>query len=312
MVVVSLVCILVGAASGLGQNITEQLLRRGCVVYAADRSLALLQASWESFDRSTMVKGAAQLEFLEMDVTSAAQVQEAMDVLKKKSHVLHGVVNAAGVALAPGYPLDRIQGVAELDVDQWVQPVMDINLLGTMRVNQAAFPLLFESKGCIINIASILGHSALAGTGAYSISKKAVMAYSDTMRRELTQYGVRVSCIAPGFVRTRMTIPVFHPQAVVAPRDYSHTILKRGRGDEGQFQMIAGTWDQLPDPADISAVAIDHLFSSRVPPHTIIDNWRPKLLYTLLDFLPTQASDVILDKIRHRNVESYKVHGTKS
>lgn len=303
---------LLGAASGLGQTICEQLLAQGCIVYAADRSLELLEVAWAPFDKSTRCGGNARIEFLVVDVTSAQQVEAAAKTIDQSGTGLFAVVNAAGISIAPGYPMDRIQGVVEVNVDQWIQPVMDVNLLGTMRVNAAVFPLLHLSKGCIINIASILGHSALAGTGAYAISKKAIAAYSDTMRRELAPYGVRVSCLAPGFVRTRMTIPVFHPQAVLAPRDYEHTVLQKGRGDEGQFQMIAGTWEQLPDPADVAKVALNHIFSSYVPPHIIIDNWKPKLFYTLLDFIPTQWADVILDKLRNRNIASYKVYGPKS
>ena len=274
--------------------------------------MELLQAAWANFDKVNGIKDKARIEFLEIDVTVAEQVEAAAKKIEQSGSGLFAVVNGAGVAIAPGYPLDRIQGVVELNVDQWVQPVMDVNVLGTMRVNAAVFPMLLRSHGCIINIASILGHSALAGTGAYGISKKAIASYSDTLRRELAPYNVRVSCLAPGFVRTRMTIPMFHPQAVLAPRNYDHTLLLKGRGDEGQFQMIAGTWDELPDPLDIAKVALDHIFSSKVPPHIIIDNWKPYLLYTLLDFLPTQWADVILDKLRHRNIASYKVYGPKN
>lgn len=274
--------------------------------------MELLETAWSTFDKKTGIADKARLEFLVIDVTVAEQVEAAAKKIEASGTGLFGVVNAAGVSMAPGYPMDRIQGVVELDVDKWIQPVMDVNVLGTMRMNSALFPLLHSSQGCIINIASILGHSSLAGTGAYSISKKAIVAYSDTMRRELAPYGIRVSCLAPGFVRTRMTIPVFHPQAVLAPRNYDHTVLQQGRGDEGQFQLIAGTWEQLPDPLDVAKVALSHIFSSRVPPHIIIDNWKPYLFYTLLDFIPTAWADVILDKIRHRNIQSYKAYGPKS
>lgn len=302
----------VGAANGLGQKICEDLLRAGCTVYAADRTLELLEAAWGSFDYSALPQRTSRIEFIGMDVSSAKEVDEAVKRIEASGSGLFGVVNAAGVAIAPEYPIDHVQGIVELDVDKWVQPVLDINVLGTMRVNKACFPLVWASKGCFVNISSILGHSALAGVGSYSISKKAIIAYSDTLRRELSRYGVRVACLAPGFVRTRMTLPLFHPQAVLGPRNYNHTVLQQGRGDEGQFQLIAGAWEQLPDPGTVSEATLWHLFHQNIPPHTIIDNPVPKLFYTLLDFIPTQWADIILDHVRHKNVQSYKVYGPKS
>ena len=55
--------------------------------------------------------------------------------------------------------MDRsvIQGLAEIDVDKEVLPVFDVNVFGLLRITRAVFPLLFESKGCIINIASMAG-----------------------------------------------------------------------------------------------------------------------------------------------------------
>jgi NAD(P)-dependent dehydrogenase (short-subunit alcohol dehydrogenase family) len=301
-----------GAASGLGKQICEDLLEIGCLVYATDRTLAVLETAWKDYDLKTRAHENSKLELFEMDVTKQEQVSAVAKRVEALGNGLFGVVNAAGVAIAPGYPIDHIQGVVELDVDKWVQPVVDINLFGTMRVNHAFFQLILASKGAYINVASVLGHSALAGVGSYSVSKKAVMAYSDTLRRELAPYGVRVGCLAPGFIKTPMTIPVFHPQAVLAPRNYEHTVLQKGRGDEGQFQLISGTWEQLPEPKAVAAIAIQQLFSDPIPPHFIIDNWKPKLFYTLLDFIPTSWADTILDKVRHRNIESYKVYGPKS
>lgn len=302
----------IGAASGLGQKICEDLLGLGCIVYATDRTLAVLETAWKDFDMKSLPSGSNQLNFFEMDVTKHEQVTAVAKRIESSGTGLFGVVNTAGVAIAPGYPMDHIQSVAELDVDKWVQPVLDINVLGTMRVNTAVFPMILASKGVYLNFASVLGHSALAGTGAYSISKKAIAAYSDTLRRELSSYGVRVGCLAPGFVKTPMTIPVFHPQAVVAARNYNHTLLQNGRGDEGQFQLISGTWDQLPEPKQVSQAALHQLFTTPIPPHYIVDNWKPKLFYTLLDFIPTTWADRILDKVRHTNIASYKVEGPKS
>jgi NAD(P)-dependent dehydrogenase (short-subunit alcohol dehydrogenase family) len=287
-------------------------LKEGCIVYAADRKMEPLVAAWAQFDRNALSHATSKLELIEMDVTDEAQVKQMAKIVQASGSGLFGVVNGAGIGQAPGYPIDRIQGVVELNVDQWIKPVIDVNLLGTMRVNQAFFPLILESKGCFLNIASIMGHMSPAGFGAYTISKKAIVGYSDTMRRELSPYGIRVGCLAPGFIATPMVLPIFHPEAVLAPRDYNHTSLHLGRGDEGQWPMIAGTYEQLPTPKLVSESVHWHLFHDVIPPHSFIDNPSSKLFHIIMSFLPYRWSDAILDRLRHRNIDSYKVYGPKS
>jgi short-subunit dehydrogenase len=70
---------------------------------------------------------------------------------------LYSVVNCAGILFAPGHNPNLVKCGAELDVDLEVSPLIDVNILGMMRVTRAVFPLIFASKGAIINIASMAG-----------------------------------------------------------------------------------------------------------------------------------------------------------
>lgn len=287
-------------------------MKLGCIVYAADRNLEVLQAAWKDFDPNSLPHSTSRVEFLAIDVTKQDEVDAAVQIVDKNGTGLFGIVNGAGVGIAPGYTLGLIQSVVELEVDKWVAPVMNVNLFGTMRVNQAFFKHIFASKGVFLNIASIMGHTATAGMGAYAISKKAVVGYSDTLRRELAPYGVRVGCLAPGFIATPMVLPIFHPEAMKQPRDYSETLLQDGRGDEGQWPMISGMYDELPKPDIVSEATIYQLFHDPIPAHQFIDKPLVKVFHHFMSCLPHRWSDAVLDKLRHRNINSYKVYGPKS
>lgn len=80
----------------------------------------------------------------------------------------------------------------------------NVNLLGVHRVTRKFFPLLLESKGRIIMISSVKGFLTVPFVGPYSSSKFALEGYSDSLRNELSGFGVDVIIIQPGFVRTKL------------------------------------------------------------------------------------------------------------
>ena len=88
--------------------------------------------------------------------------------------------------------------------DEDLKNQFDVNLLGVHRVTRRFFPLLLESKGRIIMISSINGFLAVPFVGPYSSSKFALEGYSDSLRREISGFGVNVIIIQPGFVQTKL------------------------------------------------------------------------------------------------------------
>ena len=76
--------------------------------------------------------------------------------------------------------------------------MFDVNVLGTVRVTKSVLPLIRASQGRIVNVASIAGRLALPTQAAYCVSKFAVEAYSDTLRRDMLDWGVTVHIIEPG------------------------------------------------------------------------------------------------------------------
>jgi len=78
-----------------------------------------------------------------------------------------------------------------------VQRVMDVNLFGAIRLTRTMLPLIKQAQGRVLNISSLLGRISMEGLGAYSISKHAMVAYTNTLRLEMKKWGVRVSLVEP-------------------------------------------------------------------------------------------------------------------
>jgi NAD(P)-dependent dehydrogenase (short-subunit alcohol dehydrogenase family) len=108
---------------------------------------------------------------------------------------LHGLVNNAGVAVAG--PLEFLDAEA-------LREQLEVNVVGQLRVTQAALPALRRSRGRIVNIGSISGRSALPFLGAYAMSKFAFEAMTDSLRLELRPWGIHVAIVEPGTIKTPM------------------------------------------------------------------------------------------------------------
>ena len=128
-------------------------------------------------------------EELLLDVTDAEQIRGVADRVDE----LDGLVNNAGIAL--GSPLELVP------VDQ-LRYQLEVNLVGQVAVTQALLPALRRSKGRIVFIGSIAGRSALPFLAPYAASKHALEAVADSLRLELKPFGISVSIVEPGSIRT--------------------------------------------------------------------------------------------------------------
>jgi NAD(P)-dependent dehydrogenase (short-subunit alcohol dehydrogenase family) len=175
-----------GAGGGLGHATVERLVGTGWKVFAADISMDLLRSSMHDPDVVPVA----------MDVTDQESIQSAYDAIASQTHRLDGIVNFAGV-----------MGVGSLtDIpEERLARILDINVMGTYRVNKTFFPLVEAAKGRIVNLSSETGwQSAAPFNGPYAMSKHAIEAYSTALRRELALMEVKVITIQPGAFRTNM------------------------------------------------------------------------------------------------------------
>jgi NAD(P)-dependent dehydrogenase (short-subunit alcohol dehydrogenase family) len=171
--------IVTGGASGMGAALLAPLRRAGARVVSLDLNDEQGQACAEAAD----IAG-----FLPCDVSDQASVDSAFAEAAATLGGLDSLIHAAGIA--PGSPAEAIT------LEAW-ERVFAVNARGTMLTNQAAFRLLRETGGRIINFASGAGVSGLPNKAHYSATKGAVIAWSRTVAKEWGRHNVTVNMIAP-------------------------------------------------------------------------------------------------------------------
>lgn len=187
--------LITGGTGGLGLATCRYLVTQGWQVFAADNNQSALDA----------LNHEKNITPIFMDVTCAESVESAFKKLQAQNIQLHAIVNFAGIL--------RIGSMAEMS-EQTLNLVMNINVLGTFRVNQMFLPLINQlneqkQKGRIINISSETGwQSGAPFNGAYAMSKHAIEAYSDALRRELQLIDIPVIKIQPGPFKTNMVASI--------------------------------------------------------------------------------------------------------
>src|SRR5262245_32818218 len=174
-----------GASSGIGRKTTELLSKSGFFVYACARKDADLQE----------LAAIPNVQAIRLDVTKPEQIEAAVKTVREAGRGLYGLVNNAGIAVLA--PLIEMR-------EQDLSNQLDVNVLGPFRVTKAFAPLLIESKGRVATTGSISGTVTWSMGGAYTMSKHAVDAFSDTLAQELRQFGVHSSVIEPGNYRSEI------------------------------------------------------------------------------------------------------------
>ena len=185
--------VVTGVSTGIGWGITKSLTQHGLHVFGSVRKAA-------DAERLTTEFGATFTPLL-FDVTDEAAVHAAARQVREtlNGSTLFGLVNNAGVAV-PG-PLLHLP-IAEL------RHQLEINVTGQVIVTQAFAPLLGADRnlqgkpGRLVNISSVAGKMAMPFVGPYAMSKHALEAFSESLRRELMLYGIDVIIIGPGAIVT--------------------------------------------------------------------------------------------------------------
>jgi NAD(P)-dependent dehydrogenase (short-subunit alcohol dehydrogenase family) len=185
--------VITGVSTGIGFATCQVLIRHGFRVFGSVRTQA-------DADRVRERLGSGYVPLI-FDVTDSDSVHRAAAAVKKKvgEQRLFGLVNNAGIAV--------LGPLAYLPLERFRLQI-EINLLGVHTVTQAFLPLLgTESSGLggagrVVNISSISGRLAMPFAGAYAASKFGLEGYSDSLRRELMLFGIKVILIEPRAVVT--------------------------------------------------------------------------------------------------------------
>ena len=174
-----------GASTGIGRKITESLARDGYFVYAGARKEEDLKA----------LAGIRNVQAIRLDVTDAQQVDAAVQTITKAGRGLYGLVNNAGIA--------TVGSLATMKPEEF-DLLMAVNVAGPYHVTRAFQPLIASQQGRIVNIGSLSGTMATAQLMAYSMSKHAMEAFTDSLAAQMEPLGVQVSVIEPGNYDTQI------------------------------------------------------------------------------------------------------------
>lgn len=178
-----------GASRGLGREISLVLADAGFRVWAGVRDQ---QRSDEV--RAAAAERGVTVEPVLLDVTNPASIDGVADVIRASSVNLYGLVNNAGIsarAYFEDFPEER------------ARQIMEVNLFGTMNVTRRVLPLLRKTgSGRIIMISSVGGRIGSMSVAPYCASKFAVEGFSEALSLEMRPFGINVSIIEPGIVKT--------------------------------------------------------------------------------------------------------------
>ena len=191
------VVLVTGASGGIGKACAEYLAAKGFHVYGTSRRAA---------EKPSQAGG---LVMIRMDITDSRSVAEGVRLVYEREGRIDAVVNNAG-ALVVG-PLENVP-IAEVEKN------VQTNCLGALRVCQEVIPLMrAQGRGKIINVSSVGGAIGLPFEGVYSAGKFALEGMSEALRVEVRHFGISVSVIQPGDVRTQDCRSVVPPSKAYEP-----------------------------------------------------------------------------------------------
>ena len=184
------VCIITGAAQGIGKSIAERFALDGAIVYACDRAEGVMD-EWAkacSEDNNTRVLP------LYFDVTDATAVKSAFMSVFKQEGRIDVLINNAGVVFNK-----KIGMILRPETELMFR----VNVIAVIEMIQLVSRLMARNhSGSIVNIASVTAVLGSPGQSAYSATKGAIMAFTKSAAKELAPLGIRVNAVAPGIVKT--------------------------------------------------------------------------------------------------------------
>ncbi|MBI4351853.1 MAG: SDR family NAD(P)-dependent oxidoreductase [Elusimicrobia bacterium] len=265
------IALITGASAGIGYAAAELLLKNGYGVYAGARRVGKMKDLGELGGK-----------VLALDMTSEASLVAAVETIYKEEGRLDILVNNAGFG-AHG-------AVEDVPLEE-ARRQFEVNLFGLARLTQLALPhMRAAGGGTIVNISSIAGKLSMPAGGWYHASKYALEAYSDALRLETAQFGIKVILIEPGPVRTE-----WDNTALVNLEKYS------GSGAYGPLvkriteKFRAGYRSGAPGPEAVAEVILKALRAER-PSARYAVPFKASLIIFLKWLLP----DRVLDRVIRR------------
>lgn len=254
-----------GASSGIGRACALMFAQNGCNVTGVSRST---EEKTESF------KGGGSLTLKRLDVTDEAAVRELVEKLPG----VDIAILCAGMGVA---------GPAETTDSELTRKQMEVNYFGTLNAAQPCLTRMrSQGRGLLLVIGSIAGRVSIPMQSQYSASKYALEAFTDAVRMEMKQYGVRASIIEPGDTKTGFTAA---RQMQTRGNSYGSTL-------EKSVAKMAADEQGGRSPDSVAKVAMA-LAGRKEPPARVPVGLEYKALMQLLRVMPDRAKEAILSKM---------------
>lgn len=223
-----------GCSQGIGLVLAKQLLAEGYNVAATARNLETLQ--------NAVGTSSAQFLPLQVDLVKEESVGKAVEHAIAHFKSIDVLVNNAGYGL--------IGGIEESS-NKEVQESFDINVFGLLNVTRAVLPYMrAANSGHIFNLSSVFGLIAGAGWGIYCGTKFAVEGISEALAQEVKPFGINVTIIEPGYVRTNF----LNSGSIVTPQNAIPEYVAIAEEKRKHQEDVPGT--QIGDPQKIAEVMI--------------------------------------------------------
>lgn len=240
--------VVTGASSGIGEACARRLAGLGFHVFAGVRK----QEDGERLQRE--ITG---VSLLRIEVTDQRSIAAAAQTVREATGDagLAGLVNNAGVAVPA--PIEH-QPIEDF------RRQLEINLIGQVAVTQAFLPQLRAARGRIVNMSSIGGKVAVPLLGAYAASKFGMEGFSDSLRRELRPWGIRVAVIEPGTIAT----PIWD-KGIASGDELEASMSEQAKRDYGPLITTVRTASEQGArtglPPDAVAKDVAHALTARKP-----------------------------------------------
>ncbi|XP_053568809.1 retinol dehydrogenase 16-like [Bombina bombina] len=287
--------LITGCDSGFGNLLAQRLYRKGFGVIAA----CLTEKGSEELKACT----SPSLKTVLLNVTNPKSIESAVEFVATETgrKGLYGLVNNAGRSTPIG-PTDW------LDMEDFHR-VLDVNLIGLIEVTLKFLPLIKKAQGRIVNVASVMGRLAFGG-GGYCLSKCGVESFSDSLRRDMQHFGVKVSIIEPGFFKTGVTSLEIIEKDLHRLWDRLTPEVKCSYGDKyftNYLKVQRLSMNTFCD-ADISKVTncMEHALTARYPKTRYGAGWDAKLFWLPLSYAPAVIADVMLKLLLPRPIGTKK------
>ena len=265
--------LITGATAGIGRHAALHLARAGHRVFATGRREAAL-ASLAQEARGT------KLETLRLDVTDAESIESARGEIERRTngYGIDVLVNNAGYGLVA--PIDSLE-----QADLRAQ--FETNVFGVVAMIRAFVPpMRSRGFGRIVNVSSVGGRVTFPFMGAYNATKYALESISDAARMELSPFGIRVSLIEPGVIKSEFA-DVAMSTAKLAPGSPYAAVLADADGMKKRFEATE------VGPMTVTR-AIERAATARRPRARYVAPKRTYIFLALFKLLPTRWVDAML------------------